>query len=1204
MKIQHVSLDGNTAAAYTSHATNEVIAIYPITPSSVMGELADDYSAHGRKNIWGQVPTVVELQSEGGAAGSIHGALTAGALATTYTASQGLLLMIPNMFKISGELAPTVFHISARSVSCQALSIFGDHSDIMACRSTGFGIIMSANPQEVMDNALVAQQASMKSRVPFIHAFDGFRTSHEIQKVVEVSYDTMRAMIDEEDIVAIRNRALKPETPTMRGTAQNPDLYFQGRESVNLFYGKCPDTVQAAYDRFAKLTGRQYHLFDYVGAPDAETVMVIMASAADTAEETVSYMHEKECQKCGLIKIRLYRPFSVKHFLEAMPPTVKRVIAMDRTKEPGADGEPLYLDISAAIVAGYRAGKFKELPVVIGGRYGLSSKEFTPPMVKAVFAHANSGNPFNGFTVGFDDDVTHKSLDYCIDCDTEHESTYRAKFYGLGADGTVGASKNTIKVVGENTEKHVQGYFVYDSKKAGGVTCSHLRFSDAPIKSTYLVNRSDFVAVHAESFIGRINMLRGVKEGGTLLINTYMPAETLFESLPRREQEVIIEKKLKVYCINAYEIVLELGLPGRINTTMQAAFFKLSGVLPEKVYTEAIEGAISKSYASKGKEVVEKNIAAFRRGMEMICEVPVPAKITVSGPDVKYPEIEDPIIAEFFDDVIKPVMRQEGDIVPVSKMPIDGVFPTATTQYEKRSIATHLPMWNPDFCIQCNLCSFVCPHAAIRPKISKKGDIKLPAEKYPTVAYKDKVAEADDIFHIQVFPEDCTGCEACAVTCPGEERVNKVKTGRKALTMVLKGEAIDGLKESLETFLGLPETDNKFIKVNTVKGSQFKRPLMEFSGACAGCGETPYLKLVTQLFGDRMLQANATGCSSIWGGTAPTSPYCVNDKGYGPAWSSSLFEDNAEFGYGMRLAIDALHEKAYSLREMILADSAAPGEVKDRLAKLQTIAKQAADPAVIEANMELARDLKAVIEGMGGKATPQIAYLKEMLPYFVKKSVWIVGGDGWGYDIGYGGLDHILTSGVDVNLLVLDTEVYSNTGGQRSKSTPMSAVAKFASAGKQTAKKDLGLMAMAYRSAYVTSICYSAKPGQTVRAILEAENFPGTSLILAYSHCIEHGFPLQNIEAQGRLAVASGYWPIYRFDPRLIDEGKNPLQLDMDEPKFTFRDYAMKENRFLRLLRDFPQEGEKLIGEAEVSVRRNWLYYKSLAAMDFSQFAR
>ncbi len=1202
MEIKHVTIDGNTAAAYTSHATNEVIAIYPITPSSVMGELADEYSAHGRKNIWGQIPSVVELQSEGGASGSIHGALTAGALATTYTASQGLLLMIPNMFKIAGELAPTVFHISARSVSCQALSIFGDHSDIMACRSTGFGMIMSANVQEVMDNALCAQQATMKSRVPLLHSFDGFRTSHEIQKIVEVPYDTMREMIDEEDIVAIRARALKPENPTMRGTAQNPDLYFQGRESVNLFYDKCPEIVQAAYDRFAKLTGRQYHLFDYVGAPDAETVMVIMGSGADTAEETVNYMHEKECQKCGLIKIRLYRPFSVKHLLEALPATTKRIVVMDRTKEPGADGEPLFLDVSSAVVDGYRGGKFKEMPLVIGGRYGLSSKEFTPPMVKSVFAHANSKNPATGFTVGINDDVSHKSLDYCMDCDTEHASTYRAKFYGLGSDGTVGANKNTIKVVGGDTDKFVQGYFVYDSKKAGGVTCSHLRFSDAPIKSTYLIDKPDFVAVHAESFIGRIDMLRGIKDGAILLINTYTPANELFDSLPRHEQEIIIAKKLKVYCINAYEIVKELGLPGRINTTMQAAFFKLSGVLPEDVYTKAIEGAITKSYSSKGKDVVEKNIAAFRRGMEMVVPVPVPAKITASGPNVEYPEIEEPAVAAFFDDVIKPVMRQEGDTVPVSKMAPDGAFLTATAQYEKRSIATQLPQWHPEFCIQCNLCSFVCPHAAIRPKIYKKGDIKLPAEKWAAVPYRDKAAAEDDMFHIQVFPEDCTGCEACAVTCPGAEKVNKEKTGRKALMMVLKNEAIDDLKVSHKEFMRLPETDAKFIKINTVKGSQFKRPLLEFSGACAGCGETPYTKLMTQLFGDRMLQANATGCSSIWGGTAPTSPYCVNEKGRGPGWASSLFEDNAEFGYGMRLAVDALHDKAYAMREAALADSAFPGGIKDRLAKLHTLAEQAADPKAIEENQELAIAIAGEIENAKGKGN--LAYLNEMLPYFVKKSVWIVGGDGWGYDIGYGGLDHILASGADVNLLVLDTEVYSNTGGQRSKATPMSAVAKFASAGKQTGKKDLGMMGMAYNSAYIATICYSAKPGQTVRAMLEAESFPGTSLVIAYSHCIEHGFPLQKVEEEGKLAVASGYWPIYRYDPRLIEEGKNPLQLDMDEPKFTFRDYAMKENRFKRLLREFPEEGEKLIAEAEVSVRRRWLRYKSLAALDYSQFVR
>ena len=1203
MAGKHVTIDGNTAAAYTAHATNEVVAIYPITPSSVMGELADEYSAHGRTNVWGQIPTVVELQSEGGASAAIHGALTGGALATTFTASQGLLLMIPNMFKISGELAPTVFHISARSISCQALSIFGDHSDIMCARSAGFGIMLSGSPQEVTDNALVAQRAALKSRIPFLQAFDGFRTSHEIQKIEEISSDVMREMIDEEDIVAIRNRALKPETPTMRGTAQNPDLYFQGRESVNPYYDKCPEIVQEAYDKFAGLTGRQYKLFDYYGAPDAEVVMVIMGSGADTAEEAVNYMHETECRKCGLIKVRLYRPFSTMHLLEALPDTVKVVVAMDRTKEPGSDGEPLYLDLNNTCVEGTRQGKFETMPRVVGGRYGLSSKEFTPAMVKAAFSHAWSKDPFTGFTVGINDDVTHLSLDYSEEIDSEHPSTYRAKFYGLGADGTVGASKNTIKVFGENTDKYVQGFFVYDSKKAGGVTCSHLRFSDELIKSTYLITKPDFVAVHAESFLGRIDVLKGIKEGGSVLINTYVPPDKLFDSLPRREQETIINKKLKLYCINAYEIAKGLGIPGRINTTMQAAFFKVSGVMPEDVYTNAIEGAISKTYSTKGKEVVDMNIAAFRKGKELVVEVAVPEKITVSGEDLEPIEIENPVIHEFYDEVIDPVIKQEGDDVPVSRMPADGAFPTATSQYEKRSIATHLPKWNPEFCIQCGNCSFVCPHAAIRVKVHSKSSIELSSDLYLTKPYKDKQATENDVFRVQVFPDDCTGCAACAEYCPGKEKVDKKETGRKALEMVLKGEVLERDQETVKEFLRLPETDEKFIRINTAKGTQFKRPLLEFSGACGGCGETPYMKLVTQLFGDRMMQANATGCSSIWGGTAPVSPFCVNDRGHGPAWSSSLFEDSAEFGYGMRLAVNALHAKAYAMREQLLADSEFPGEVKDRLAKLHALEEQYADPTAIKTNQEIVAELEAIVERSNGKQAPKLAYLKEMLPYFVKKSVWGVGGDGWAYDIGYGGLDHVLASGDDVNLLVLDTEVYSNTGGQRSKATPMSAVAKFASAGKQTAKKDLGLMAMAYRSAYVASVCYSAKPGQLVKALLEAESFPGTSLIICYSHCIEHGFPLQTIGEQGKLAVESGYWPLYRYDPRLIENGENPLQLDMKEPIYTFRDYAMKENRFRRLLREFPEEGEILLAEAELSVHRRWLFYKALSEMDYSEFA-
>jgi len=1192
-----VTIDGNTAAAYVAHATNEVIAIYPITPSSVMGELADEWSAHGRPNIWGQIPTVIELQSEGGASGAIHGALTGGALATTFTASQGLLLMVPNMYKIAGELAPTVFHIAARSMSAQALSIFGDHQDAMATRMTGFGIIVSGSPQEVMDNALVAQRATLKSRVPFLHPFDGFRTSHEILKIEEISFDVMRQMIDYEDVLAVRSRALRPENPSLRGTAQNPDLYFQGREAVNPYYLKCPQIVQDAYDRLAELTGRQYRLFEYYGDPEAETVMVIMGSGAQTAEEAVLHLNQVEGTRYGLIKVRLYRPFSTKHFLDALPKTVKQVAAMDRTKEPGSDGEPLFLDVVAACTQGVREGRLPAMPLVLGGRYGLSSKEFTPAMVKGVFDHARSEDPIHNFTVGIEDDVTHLSIPYPEELDSEDPSTYRAKFYGLGSDGTVGANKNSIKVVGENTDKFAQGFFVYDSKKAGAVTVSHLRFSDKPIKSTYLITKPDLVAVHSHVFWGKVDVLKGIKDGGTVIINTETPIEKVFESLPRREQETIINKHLKVYAINAYQIAKDLGLPGRINTTMQAAFFKVAEVLPEKVYTDAIEGAIRKTYGTKGKEVVDSNIAAFRKGLEEIREVPIADRITASRAEYLWEQdIAEPSLKRFYEDVMVPVAKTEGDKVPVSRMPVDGAFPTATSQYEKRSIAIQLPQWDPESCIQCNLCSFACPHAAIRPKVSKAGDIQLDENVYVTLPFKHKLAEDDDRYRIQVFPDDCTGCEACVHVCPENK-----KTGRKALVMVPKGEVVEELRQSVKEFLRLPETDQKFIRLD-VKGSQFRRPLFEFSGACPGCGETPYVKLVTQLFGDRMLQANATGCSSIYGGTAPVSPYSVDERGFGPAWSSSLFEDNAEFALGMRLALNQLHARAYASRERLLAEGKAPAEVADRLAKLATLEEQAVDEDSIRANQGLVVELMAVLRHGDGKLTPELRELRELLPYFIRKSVWGVGGDGWAYDIGYGGLDHVMASGEDVNLLVLDTEVYSNTGGQRSKATPFAAVAKFASAGKRSGKKDLGLMIMAYRSAYVANICSGGNPGQTVKAMREADSFPGPSRLIAYSPCIEHGIDMTNPAEAGRLAVRSGYWPVYRYDPRRIDEGKNPLQLDMKDPTISFRDYALTENRFRRLLREFPEEAERVLAEAELEVRRRYLYYKMLSELDFAEF--
>jgi len=1203
MSAKKVMFDGNTSAAYAAHATNEVCAIYPITPSSVMGELADEYSAHGRKNIWGRIPVVTELQSEGGAAGAIHGSLTGGALSTTFTASQGLLLMIPNMYKIAGELAPTVFHVSARSVSCQALSIFGDHSDVMAVRETGFGLVASGNPQEVMDNALAAQRCTLKSRVPLVQFFDGFRTSHEIQKIEEVPVESMRAMIDEDDVREVRGRALRPENPTMRGTAQNPDIYFQGRESVNKYYFACPDIMEEAYDKFYELTGRRYHLFDYFGDPQAETVMVIMGSGAEAAEETVEYMVRGRGAKFGLIKVRLYRPFSAKHFLAALPKSVEQIVVMDRTKAPGATGEPLYLDVVDVVNRAVREGKLKKLPLVIGGRYGLSSKEFTSAMVYGCFKHTRGKDPFHGFTVGIEDDVTNLSIDYSEDIDTEDPSCYRAKFWGLGSDGTVGASKNSIKVVGDNTEKYAQGFFVYDSKKAGGVTCSHLRFSDAPIKSTYLIAKPDFVSINAESFIGKINLLKGLKRGGIVLINTYTPADQLFDSLPLQMQHQIIEHELKVYCINAYEIADRLGLPGRINTTMQGAFFKLSGVLPEKVYRDAIEGAIDKDFSRKGPEVVEINLKAFRAGIEQVEEAPVPEEITVSAPVQKrVQEIEEGALVSFVENVIDRVMAQEGDDVKVSQMPADGAFPTDTAKYEKRSIAVRLPKWEPELCTQCNMCAVVCPHAAMRVKVSKAGDIQ--SDKYVTLQFRDKQAAEDDRFRVQLYPDDCTGCGACITSCLGIEKdENKQPTGRKALNFVLKEELVDEARVTLKEFRRLPVTDHKFYK-HTFKALQFQQPLLQFSGACAGCGETPYVRMVTQLVGTRLLQANATGCSSIWGGTAPTCPF-ARDKvtRYGPAWSSSLFEDNAEFGYGMRLAVDQLHDRAFALRDQLLGNGKLPAELKDRIGQLATIDEQYSDQAAIDRNMQLVMEMQAILKDLDSKSNEDASELKAYLPYFVKKSVWSVGGDGWAYDIGYGGLDHVIAQDSDINVLVLDTEVYSNTGGQKSKATPLGAIAQFASAGKRLAKKDLGLQAMSYRHAYVASLNLGASPAQAVRAFTEGEQYPGPALFVCFAPCIAHGIDMSDTQGQSKAATDSGYWINYRFDPRLMAEGKNPLQIDSGKRKISFREFAEGQNRFRRLKREYPDEYEGVMADGERVVNQRYLFYQQLAAMDFSEFS-
>jgi pyruvate-ferredoxin/flavodoxin oxidoreductase len=1193
MNRRMVTIDGNAAVAHVAHATNEVIAIYPITPSSPMGEIADAKTAAGEPNIWGTVPSVTEMQSEGGAAGAVHGALATGALTTTFTASQGLLLMIPNMYKISGELLPTVFHISARSLACQALSIFGDHSDVMACRQTGFAFICSCSIQEVMDFALIAQQATLASRVPFLHFFDGFRTSHEVQKVEELSFDDMRAMIDDKLVAEHKERALSPDRPMISGTAQNPDVYFQGRETVNKYYLAAARIVAETMERFAKVVGRSYNLFDYVGANDAEKIIVMMGSGADTVHETVEYL-TSQGEKVGLVKVRLFRPFSTEHFISAMPKTVKKIAVLDRTKEPGSLGEPLYLDIRTAIGEAMAEAKapFAQYPLIVGGRYGLGSKEFTPAMVKAVFDNLDAAKTKKGFTVGIMDDVTNTSLEVDESFEVSGEGLLSGMFWGLGADGTVGANRNSIKIIGELTDNYAQGYFVYDSRKAGTVTVSHLRFGKRLIRRPYLVTSADFVACHNPSFLEKYDMLSAAREGATFLLTSMHGPDEVWDTLPREVQKQIIDKKLKLYVIDAISLAAELGLGARINVIMQTAFFKISNIIPLDTAVKAIKDAIKKTYGKKGEKVVQMNNAAVDEALERVYEVKVSGKVT-SRIKMRPPVPED--APDFVKNVTAEMIALRGDRLPVSKMPADGKFPTGTTQFEKRNVAVNIPQWEPDICIQCGLCSLICPHAAIRIKAYATEHLRGAPPTFKSADAKGKDF-AGMKFTVQVAPEDCTGCGACVLNCPAREKdENKEPTGRKAINMVLQEPIRAEERENYKCFLSITNTDPDLFKSGTVKGSQLIQPLFEYSGACAGCGETAYVKLLSQLFGDRAMIGNATGCSSIYGGNLPTTPYTKNRDGRGPIWSNSLFEDNAEFAMGMRLTVDKFKERALGL----LAEVAQKGCVDAGLAEEIRQATLANDPsqAAIEAQRGRAAKLK---EQCRKSKCADCEQLLSVADYLVRKSVWALGGDGWAYDIGYGGLDHVLASGTDVNLLVLDTEVYSNTGGQMSKSTPRAAVAKFAAGGKPAPKKGLGLLAMTYGNIYVAKVAMGANANQTVKAFVEAEGYAGPSLIIAYAQCIAHGYNLVNGYEHQKQAVNAGHWPLYRFDPRLKEQGKNPLQLDSKAPTIDFKDYAYGENRYRTLQQSKPETAAKLLKLAADDAVQRYALMEQLSKLSCS----
>jgi pyruvate-ferredoxin/flavodoxin oxidoreductase len=1172
-----VTCDANEAVASVAYRLNELIAIYPITPSSTMAEVCDEWSAAGRPNLWGEVPRVVEMQSEGGVAGAVHGGLLGGALTTTFTASQGLLLMIPNLYKIAGELLPFTMHVSARALAAQGLSIFGDHQDVMACRATGCALLCSNNGQEAQDLALIAHAASYRSRVPFIHFFDGFRTSHEVSKLATLSDDDLRAVIDEPDIAAFRARALTPDKPTLRGTAQNPDVYFQGREAVNPFYAKLPATVQAVMDKFAKVTGRQYRLFDYYGHPQAERVIVAMGSAIETLVETAEWLNARGA-KLGVIAVRLFLPFDAAAFRAALPASVRTIAVLDRTKEPGAAGEPLFQNVVGVLAEAAMAGA--AMPRVIGGRYGLGSKEFTPGMARSVFEHLAAPAPKARFTVGILDDVSGLSLPFDVDFDLEPLDVRRCVFVGLGADGTVGANKNSIKIIGEQTDNFAQGYFVYDSKKSGSMTISHLRFGPSPIRAPYLIRQAGFVACSQFSFVGRTDVLGYAAPEATVLLNSPYTPEDTWRMLPREWQEELIAKRLRLYVIDATQVAQASGMGRRTNTVLQTCFFYLSGVLPQAEAIKQIKKAIEKTYGRKGEQIVKMNYAAVDAALAGLSEVKLPTAPDRAAVATVPPSFEH--APEFVQKVTARLLANQGDLMPVSALPLDGCWPTGTARFEKRNIALEIPAWDASLCIQCNKCVMVCPHAAIRAKFYDPRELTAAPEGFPSVPFRSTELPGQR-YTLQVAPEDCTGCSLCVQVCPAKDKTNP---RHKAIDMVAQPPLLAQEKVNWDFFLGLPDPDRAKVDATTVKGTQFQPPLIEFSGACAGCGETPYIKLLTQLVGDRLVIANATGCSSIYGGNLPTTPYCSNQQGRGPAWANSLFEDNAEFGLGLLLATE---QRARTARELLtrLTARVGPEHVAQLLQADQT------GEAGIAAQRERVSALRAALASVPG---PDARRLEAIADDLVKKSVWIIGGDGWAYDIGYGGLDHVLASGANVKVLVLDTEVYSNTGGQSSKSTPLGAVAKFAAGGKGVAKKDLALMAMQYGHVYVAKVAFGAKDSQTVTAFREAEAHQGPALIIAYSHCIAHGFPLHLGLEQQKLAVDTGYWPLFRYNPAVAAKGEPGLKLDSAAPKGDLARFMANETRFGILKNVAPERAAELALQAQTQVRQHYAYYQQLAA--------
>ncbi|MDJ0728682.1 MAG: pyruvate:ferredoxin (flavodoxin) oxidoreductase [Crocosphaera sp.] len=1183
----YATIDGNEAVARVAYRLNEVIAIYPITPSSPMGEWADAWASTGQPNLWGTVPSIVEMQSEGGAAGAIHGSLQTGALTTTFTASQGLLLMIPNLYKIAGELTATVIHVAARSLAAQALSIFGDHGDVMAARSTGLALIASASVQEAQDFAAITTAASYEARVPGIHFFDGFRTSHEVQKVELLDDSVLRSLIKDEWVIAHRERALTPDRPVIRGTAQNPDVYFQARETVNPFYAAYPDILQKAMDQFGELTERQYKLYEYHGHSEAERVIILMGSGCETVHETVDYL-VSQGEKVGVLKVRLYRPFAAEKLIEALPKTIKKIAVLDRTKEPGSAGEPLYVDVVTGFM---ECCQEMPLPKIVGGRYGLSSKEFTSAMVKGVFDNLALDNPKNHFTIGINDDLSHTSIDYDANFSTEPDNVVRAIFYGLGSDGTVGANKNSIKIIGEETDNYAQGYFVYDSKKSGSVTVSHLRFGSDPIRSTYLVNKANFVACHQWEFLEKFDLLEPAIEGSTFLINSPYQPEYVWQQLPRPVQDHIINKNINVYVINAYEVAKNAGMGGRINTVMQVCFFALANVLPREEAIAQIKKYIRKTYGKKGEQIVQMNMKAVDAALDHLHEVTIPTMVDNNAPDI-HPLIPDTAPA-FIRDVLGKMMARQGEDIPVSALPCDGTYPSGTAKWEKRNVAQEIPVWEEDVCVQCGKCVLVCPHAVIRSKVYEEAALTNAPASFKSAPAKDLDWKKTELkFTIQVAAEDCTGCGVCVDVCPAK---NKSQPKLKAINMAPQLPIREQERENWDYFLSIPNPDRNTLKLNKISHQQMQEPLFEFSGACAGCGETPYIKLATQLFGDRMVVANATGCSSIYGGNLPTTPWTHNQEGRGPAWSNSLFEDNAEFGLGFRVSIDKQAEFATELVKSLASD------IGETLALELLNAKQIDEADIFEQRERvtiLKQRLLELLRNSNLDETMQakVTMLQSVADYLVKKSVWIIGGDGWAYDIGYGGLDHVLASGRNVNILVMDTEVYSNTGGQASKATPRAAVAKFAAGGKPAPKKDLGLMAMTYGNVYVASVAMGAKNEHSIKAFLEAEAYEGVSLIIAYSHCIAHGINMTTAMSYQKDIVDSGRWLLYRYHPDLVGEGKNPLQLDMRSPKLPIERTMYQENRFKMLARSKPDAAKKLLKEAQADVNTRWQMYQYLAA--------